>query len=161
MISFNEIAPTAEKAYKNGELYEFLTGKNGYNYPCPDAQVDVPTDWTRIIPHGIYVLYDKTKDENVIVQYQDAINQAINGTAQDLWSAAYVVFCQKENEQRNKSPFVLDTTHLSSNIYEAINKKRAELEQYYPYGKNDNNMYGDIMRLHHNFYNHWKLPLFF
>ena len=62
MIEFKNIKENAMKAYEKGEIFEFLLGYNGYNLRVIDVPVDVPTDWTRIIPYGIYAMYEESSD---------------------------------------------------------------------------------------------------
>ncbi len=134
MIQFKQIPEKAREAYENGELYEFLTGQKGYNYPCPDAQVNVMTDWTRIIPNGIYPLYEENNDRGVIAKYEEAILQMCTNRewAMGVWAAAHIIFTQLSNEMEGKSPFRIknEVIHVFS---EAIETRDQELESIYPY----------------------------
>lgn len=67
------IKENAKRAFESDELFEFLTGRNGYDCPVIDVSIDVPTDWTRIIPFGIYALYEESKDVNILNEYKNAI----------------------------------------------------------------------------------------
>ena len=116
MIEFKDIKANAEKAYNNDELYEFIMGRNGYQLRVIDAPVDVPTDWTRIIPNGIYAVYQELEDGNVVYKYEQAIIKAINGTCQDLWCAINILYFQIDHEKMNKSPFFIDKTILKQHI---------------------------------------------
>lgn len=154
MIEFNNIKENAKKAFESGKLFEFLTGRNGYDLPVLDAQVDVPTDWTRIIPHGIYALYEESKDVNILNEYQNAIIKAINGSAFDIWCAVNILYFQIDHEMMKKSPFVIDK-NVYHDLKDRIISNEDELKKEYPYGKNNQNMYEDICRLNHNFKDDW------
>ena len=155
MIEFKDIKANAEKAYNNDELYEFIMGRNGYQLRVIDAPVDVPTDWTRIIPNGIYAVYQELEDGNVVYKYEQAIIKAINGTCQELWCAINILYFQIDHEKMNKSPFFIDKTILNG-LTDIILNKRQDLEKEFPYGKNGWNMYEDILRLNHNFKTDWN-----
>lgn len=149
MIAFNTIFESAKKAYCNNEMFEFLTGRKGYNLPVVDAQVDVPTDWTRIIPFGVYALYVKDNDKELVKMFEAAIIKALNGKAQDIWAAAHILYIQMDKQKQDKAHFFIDGT-LCSILHEKMENSKRELSKYYPYGKNDWNMYEDIFRLNSN-----------
>lgn len=154
MIQFTEIKEKTRDAFEKDELFEFLIGKNNYKLQVIDAEVDVPTDWTRIIPNGIYSLYKETKDNTIIVKYEDAIRNAINGIYIDLWCAVNILYFQFDNEMMGKSPF-----YINKNIINGLKNKiidsKEELKKLLPYGKGGWNMYEDILRLNQNFVKDW------
>lgn len=155
MIEFKDIKENAEHAYNNNEIFEFIMGRKGYQLRVVDVPVDVPTDWTRIIPNGIYAIYQDSKDNNVIYQYEQAINRAINGTCMELWCAVNILYFQIDHEKMGKSPFCINKD-IVKGLTTIIINKRGELEKEFPYGKNGWNMYEDILRLNHNFKKDWK-----
>ena len=154
MIEYNDIKENTKRAFESGKLFEFLTGRNGYDDPVLDTQVGVPTDWTRIIPNGIYALYEESKDVNILNEYQNAIIKAINGSAFDIWSAVNILYFQIDHEMMKKSPFVIEK-NVYHDLKDRIISNKDELEKEYPYGKNGWNMYEDILRLIHNFQIDW------
>ena len=155
MINFENVKEIAKIAYEKDEMFEFLMGYNGYKLMAIDAPVDVPTDWTKIIPNGIYAIYEELSDENIIKKYQQAIMKAIRGTCTELWCAVNILYFQKNHEKKGKSPFVI-SKEVTSDVTQIIVCSRAELEKLFPYGKNGWNMYEDILRLNHNFKTDWK-----
>jgi hypothetical protein len=159
MIQFKNIKENALIAYERDEFFEFLTGRNGYELKVMDAPVDVPTDWTRIIPFGIYAIYEETKDENIIYKYQEAIEKAIGHSMKDLWCAANIIYFQRRKEMQNKAPFILDKQCIRELKKQIINRK-DEMEKIFPYGKDELNMYQDILRLNSNFLQEWHCRLF-
>ncbi len=154
MLRFEDIKPAAEQAFNKNELFEFLTGKNGYELMVMDATIKVPTDWTRIIPYGIYALYMETQNENLVNEFTHAIERALKGTYMDFWCAFYVLFVQYSNEKRGKAPFVLDPK-ITNGVKDFIVKNRASMEKLFPYGEGDIDMYSDIVRLNNNFVRRW------
>lgn len=154
MIEFKNIKESAREAYKKDEFFEFLTGRNGYELRVVDVPVDVPTDWTRAIPLGIYALYEESMDIDVVDKYQRAITKAINNSTSDLWCAVNIIYFQMDHEMMKKTPFTIDRTIIKG-LKEKIITSRSELEEKYPYGKNGWNMYEDILRLNHNFTSDW------
>lgn len=154
MLTYRKISDAAEEAYRKGELFEFLTGRSGYHYPCPDAQVDVPTDWTRVIPGGIYNLYNRWNDPQIIKEYQNAIGKAIGQSPKDLWCAVNILFFQLRKEKQGKAPFAIDP-ELCGKAAKKIEAVRPELEKEYPYGRKGLNMFEDIRRLDKNFAGEW------
>ena len=148
------IKENAKRAFESGELFEFLTGRNGYDCPVIDVSIDVPTDWTRIIPFGIYALYEESKDVNILNEYQNAIIKAINGSAFDIWCAVNILFFQINQEMKKKSPFVIEK-NVYHDLKDRIISNEDELKKEYPYGKNGFNMYEDIFRLIRNFKHYW------
>lgn len=156
MIDFRNIKETAIKAYENGEIFQFLLGYNGYDLRVIDVPVDVPTDWTRIIPYGIYAIYEEMLDEKVKEAYEQAIRKAIKGTPKELWCAVNILYFQIDHEKMGKSPFMIDK-EIVSGLTQTIINARAALEKELPYGKNGWNMYEDIMRLNSNFEDDWGM----
>ena len=154
MIEFKNIKENAMKAYEKGEIFEFLLGYNGYNLRVIDVPVDVPTDWTRIIPYGIYAMYEESSDKKVKKEYEQAIRKAIKGTPKELWCAVNILYFQIDQEKRGKAPFVVDKD-IVLGIKRTIINSRTEFKIEFPYGKNGWNMYEDILRLNANFEGDW------
>lgn len=148
MISFKNVYSETERAFKNNEFYELLTGKKGYQLPILDVPVDIPTDWTIIVPCGIYELYRKTQNDKVKNDYQCALEKMMQGSPDEIWMVCNILFGQLKNQKLGKSPFVIDETILRDfNV--AIKNNRKKLESDINWGGNDypNGLMGDIERL--------------
>lgn len=145
------INQAAAEAYASQRLYEFLTGKRGYAYPSDFPQIDVPIDWTIAIP-AIYALYGT--DEHAKDAYEQAIRQALSGTAEDVWCGGNILYFQRNKEMEGKSPFTIDKTLLTE-LRKQIMEKKDDMQAFYPYGKNGWNAYEDILRLQHSFVLDW------
>jgi len=157
MLVFSQIKEAARKAYLNGELYEFLTGRNGYDLPVADAPVNVPTDWTRIIPNGIYEIYREDEDSRVIAAYEAAIEKAIHQGEADVWIAVNILYFQLDQENMEKAPFKIDRRILEK-LKESLNLHKAYLEATPLHGKQWS-MYDDVLRLDRNFTEDWQYAL--
>ena len=154
MRNFEDKRPSkAQIAYEKNEFYEFITGRNGYSVPVIDAQVDVPTDWTRTIP-GIYDLYNETKDDKIIEAFQDAIRKAINGSCIDIWCACNTLFFHCDHEEDGKTPFIIDKSLRRELRSIVIEKTELLRNTYYGYNKGKSHVYNDILRLNNNFYDY-------
>ena len=154
MITFGQIKKTAREAYMKNELFEFITGRNGYDLPVIDVPINVPTDWTRIIANGIYEIYEDEKEQEIVSAYEEAIIRAINNSETDLWSAVNVLYFQIKYENMKKAPFSIDKKVLNG-LKERIIECKEILQNNYPNGDDGLSMYEDILRLNHNFKNNW------
>lgn len=57
MIKSSSVKQNALVAIEKDEIFEFLTGRKGYDLPATDVQVNVPTGWAIITPSGIYGIF--------------------------------------------------------------------------------------------------------
>ena len=143
-MGYRTVEEAAAEAYKSKQMYEYLTGKNGYAFPSFFQQINVCTDWTRIIP-AIYKLYEK--GENVKELLQECNLRAEN-----------IIYFQRDKEKEKKSPFKISPTIIKG-LRKYILSQKEELQNIYPYGKNGYNAYEDVLRLNHNFAQSWDETL--
>ena len=152
MIRFEDIYDNAGKAFRNKEMFEFISGRNGYDCPVLDTPTSVPTDWTAIIPNGIYRLYQTeiSSGEEIRNNFSDAVRRLIHGTDVELWEAAYVLFVQLKHEARGTAPFVLDEGIIDA-FNRRVDERKDALSTNYDFdGKQfPNGLFGDIERLNH------------
>lgn len=158
MIQFKDIENAARDAYNNKELFEFLTGRKGYDLRVIDAPVDVPTDWPRVIKNGIYEIYKESPNEDIVASYEKAIKRIIDSANTELWIAVNILYFQFDQENGGKSPFAINKDIIKG-LKDRIIDSKGLLEKEYPYGKNGWNMYEDILRLDHNFNRDWGYSL--
>lgn len=151
-MGYKTIAEAVAEAYESKQLCEYLTGKNGYAFPSFFQQIGVCTDWTRIIP-AIYTFYEK--ETGVKEEYEKAILQVLNGTAEDLWCGANTIYFQRGKEKEGKSPFKVHKKVLTE-LRKQLIAKKEELQSFFPYGKNGYNAYEDILRMNYNFIHWWN-----
>ena len=146
-MDFQTILADTRTAYEKKEFFELLTGQKDYKLQVVDVPIDVPTDWTRVIPLGIHALYRETQEEQVLADYVEAISRLISGTPTEVWIAAYVLFVQISTEYRGKASFILNRDVFPP-FHKAVEKNRAWLEKH-SYGRKMS-MYEDIIRLNKN-----------
>ena len=150
MISNDNLYDKTMQAFEKGKFYELLTGKDGYDKPVVGIPVDVPTDWTVVIPKGIYQLYNNFPHFQIVRDLEDAIRRMLKGSSTEVWMAAYVIFNLIRNEQIGKAPFSIDRK-IFGDFSRALNCKKEELCKNTSYGGGDypNGLYGDIERLNY------------
>lgn len=150
MIRFENVYDTAKKAYDKNELYEFLCGKNDYDLPVLDAPTNIPTDWTVIIPNGIYKLYKNNigDQEKIKNDFVVALKRMINGESTEIWEAAYIIFILLKSQSRNVAPFNIDETlvDMFSNRVDECKSQLSENKEY-DGAQFSNGLLGDIERL--------------
>lgn len=148
MITFEEVYASAEKAFKNNELYEFLVGINGYVLPILDASLGLLTDWTVIIPNGIFELYKNSEDkEKVKRDFFDAVRKMLDGSADEVLGVAYILFILLKYQSRCSSPFDIDDS--------LIKLFRNELLS----GKVNRSEYDEVVRLNNILRNRYDIVL--
>lgn len=155
----DKILKNAKEAYRKGDLTGFLRGSNGYAVQPVDAPVDVPTDWPRVIRHGIYAIYEETDDPEIILAFESAMLELCSGQPEDAWIAAHVLYFQRNQEMLDKSPFTI-SPNISGKVRQSVIDGKPGMSALYPYGKAGYNMYEDTLRLAHNFARDWKEELF-
>lgn len=150
MIRFENVYDTAKEAYDKNELYEFLCGKNDYDLPVLDAPTNIPTDWTVIIPNGIYKLYKNNigDQEKIKNDFVAALKRMINGESTEIWEAAYIIFILLKSQSRNVAPFNIDEA-LVDMFSNRVNECKSQLSENKEYdgAQFSNGLLGDIERL--------------
>ena len=154
MIQTTQIKEAATRAYKKKEFYEFLTGRADYSLSVIDISIDVPTDWTRIIPQGIYAIYNESGDDNIKTAYEAAIEKMIQGSPKDIWQSVYIVFIQKDMEQQGESPFTINEAILER-MKLRVRECKKKLDAVSAFGDENYSMYDDIWRLNSNYKKDW------
>lgn len=62
------------QALENNDLIGFLEGKSIYSKPLNHwVPAEVPTDWTKIIPKGIYALYKEKPELELDKLFEEAL----------------------------------------------------------------------------------------
>ncbi|MDO5133736.1 MAG: hypothetical protein Q4D81_12275 [Eubacteriales bacterium] len=144
-MKLQNILQDTEKAYERHELLPLLKGQGGYSLPVPDFPVDIPTDWTRIIPLGIHRLFAERKEPGIIKDYEKAIRELCGGSGTDVWICAYVLYVQLDTEARGMGAFSIDRG-LIPVFTEAVARNAPFLKEN-RYGTDTLSMYEDIQRL--------------
>lgn len=108
-LTNKEIFALAKKARERGELSKYLCGEDGYAIlGNPDIPANIPTDFRRMIHHGVYALYKAAPDEKLVDEFVRAI-VSLDDTPVHVWCAYQAVFLQilNENSKDFPAPFTL------------------------------------------------------
>ena len=108
-LTNKEIFALAKKARERGELSKYLCGEDGYAIlGNPDIPANIPTDFRRMIHHGIYALYKAAPDEKLVDEFVRAI-VSLDDMPVHVWCAYQAVFLQilDENSKNFPAPFTL------------------------------------------------------
>lgn len=144
-MNYQTMEEVIEKAFDNDEVVELLKGEKDYSLPVPDLPVDVPTDWTRLIPSGLHPLFRNRQEERVKRQFESAVLSLCAGDPEELWICAYVLYTQLDTECRDEAAFALDRKILilfTRSVYACAAALRSSR-----YHREEITMYEDIIRL--------------
>jgi intergrase/recombinase len=135
-----------KKAFQANEFFELLTGEKGYKIHMLDVPVEIPTDWSLVIP----AIHEFTKEENV-EKIKDAFGNVITrlidheDVSRALIAAAYILFNEYRYEQRNKNSFIIDTSFYDK-LRKKIKTNKEKLKNMYVPNRNVT-IYEQIQRL--------------
>lgn len=150
-LTNKEIFALAKKARERGELSKYLCGEDGYAILGNlDIPANIPTDFRRMIHHGIYALYKAVPDERLVDEFVHAI-VSLDDTPVHVWCAYHAVFLQILNENgclKYPPPFTLPDG-LRGRVRANVLKNETALRNCREYlGENNKNgLWGDIARL--------------
>ena len=83
------------KAIKKNEIIKYLQGRDGYRVETePWTPAHLLTDWTKIIPWGIYEVYKENPELGLDKMIEDAILEMMDGEPFDIYVALYLVYIQ-------------------------------------------------------------------
>ena len=77
---------------------------------------------------GVFKLFREGKDENIPKKYVEAIRQLLNGDCVDVWCAFMVCINQTRNELEHRSPFVIMSQEMITDVATALDKNREALK---------------------------------
>lgn len=149
-LTNKEIFALAKKARERGELSKYLCGEDGYAIlGNPDIPANIPTDFRRMIHHGIYALYKAAPDEKLVDEFVRAI-VSLDDTPVHVWCAYQAVFLQilNENSKNFPAPFTLPDG-VRARVRGNVLKNETALRNCREYlGENyKNGLWGYIARL--------------
>lgn len=97
------------EAIEKDEIYKFFIGEGNYKVPVPHmVPVYIPTDWTYIIPAGVYQLYKDRPDLKVDYLFESALVDTIEKGNIGLYTAVNLVFEQLSCEKDNRAAFKIN-----------------------------------------------------
>ncbi|MFR3010072.1 MAG: hypothetical protein ACLTND_00545 [Ruminococcus bicirculans (ex Wegman et al. 2014)] len=127
-ITNEELLKLTKKAFENNEVAEFLCGEKGYACPISHfVPANVPTDFSRIIDFGVYKLYEETKNEKIVAEFEEAILYLLDCDPAKNWIAFMVCWNQIRNEKRHEAPFKFINQELIEKLKETLLKHEKEL----------------------------------
>lgn len=151
----------AEKAFNNNEVVAFLSGEKGYACPLNHfVPVDLPTDFEVILTGGIFALYNKTQNNDLIIAYKNAIVELMNGTPIQTWIGFMVVHTQLMLEmfpQFGNSPFKLITQDIIQLVRTSLLRNKCALssiQKWQGRGLKDG-LWQEIVRINNITYNNF------
>jgi hypothetical protein len=117
------------ESIEKDEIYKFLIGEGDYKVPVPHmVPVYIPTDWTDIIPSGIYELYKDRPDLNVDILFENALADTIKKGNIGLYAVVNLVLDQFSREKNNSAAFKIDKSKLVPLINSELIKKSGDLK---------------------------------
>ena len=80
------------KAIEKNEIVKYLQGRDGYRVETePWTPADLPMDWTKIIPWGIYQVYKENPELGLDKMFEYAILEMMDGEPFDTYVAFFGV----------------------------------------------------------------------
>jgi len=152
-MQFNEIYERTKYAFENNEVKDLLEGKNGYMYQAPRYPVSIPTCIEYIFDNGIYPLYKNTRNEVILDNLSNAIEEMINSDNPiTLWWVTSILYLMKINESdddyKNNTPFRLTDKYWEQLSARLILKKTdLSIETKFGGSAYSNGLWGDIERI--------------
>lgn len=132
MIS-GDVMKTAKElfleAVEKNEVNKYFRGDGNYKVPVPHmVPINIPTDWTYIIPAGVYELYRERPDLRVDELFQTALLEMAANDNLGLYAAVNLVFDQLLREKDGSAPFAIDKERLLPLLQAELSKKRSSLK---------------------------------
>jgi len=119
------------EALKQNELIDYLEGVGKYKLELDQwVNASAPTDWTKIIPKGIYKVYKENPELKVDILLEEALMEMLNRDAFDIYVAVSVIYFQFNREHRGDAPFVLNRDKLLTHVRKSLNVNEEKLKNY-------------------------------
>ncbi|TYQ16961.1 UNVERIFIED_CONTAM: hypothetical protein Cloal_3551 [Acetivibrio alkalicellulosi] len=118
-----------EQAIAKNELNKFLRGDGDYKVSVPHmVPVNIPTDWTNIIPNGIYKLFIENPNIGMDKIFENTLISMIDDDNLNLYVVINVLFEQISKEAENRSPFIIDRCKILPLLKSKLNQNRDDLK---------------------------------
>lgn len=126
MISITDLIMDA---LAKNELDKFLRGDKPYSIkPNQWVAANVPTDWTVIIPQGIYEVYKHNSSINIKKIFEDTLIKMIFDDLGNLYVALNIIYNQLLWEHDNRAVFKIDRKKIMPLLTKKLYEKKTELE---------------------------------
>lgn len=126
MISIIDLAMDA---IAKNELDKFLRGDKPYGIKLNQwVAANVPTDWTVIIPQGIYEIYKQKPAICIEKIFEDTIIKMIFTDLTNLYVALNIVYNQLLWEHDHRAAFKINRKKIMPLLTKKLHEKQMELE---------------------------------
>lgn len=150
------------QAFNKGEVVEYLSGEKEYKIElsqrgdCPG-----PTDWTQIIPKGIYEAYIDNPDIGIKETYEKAIIDLIGRGGEYYYIATSVIFFQLIRENSERSPFNINRGYIINILKTKGEDEKLDLLNTYKYVSQiqQNGLWSQIERMNNLAMKKWGISL--
>lgn len=146
----NECKEKLILAIEKNELINFLEGKYPYTVEMHQwVSAEVPTDISRIVSEGIYVLYKERPNLHIDNMFETAILNMMGGEVFDIYMALIIIFDQLLSESYKTSPFEINKGVIISKLKEILNINKSKLLNYFEWqGKGkEQGMWDEVIRI--------------
>lgn len=150
------------KAIKEKEVIKYLEGKDGYNFEVEHwVNASAPTDWTKIIPKGIYAVYRENPEFKIDEIYEDALLEMMDGDPFDIYVALPIIHFQLIREERNASPFTIDKIKVLKKLSQTLIRNKEKLMNYFEWEgkKYKEGIWGEVIRIDKLFKSKWNISI--
>lgn len=119
-----------EKAVAKNELNKFLRGDGEYKVPVPHmVPINIPTDWTYIIPNGIYKLFLEDPKIGIDKILENTLISMIDDDNLNIYTVVNVLFEHLSQENENRAPFSIDKSRIIPILKNKLNQKKEDLKK--------------------------------
>ncbi len=152
------------EAIKKNELIEYLEGKENYKLDMGHwVNANAPTDWTRIIPKGLYRVYRENPELKLNDILEDALLEMMNREPFDIYVALSVIYFQLIREQRGDAPFNINREIILENLRKTLLENEKKMKNYFEWeGKdNEDGIWSEVVRIDSLCKNKWNLSILY
>ena len=150
------------EAVRKNELVECLEGKGNYKIEIGQwVNAYAPTDWTIIIPKGIYVVYRENPELQINKEFEGALLKMIGGDSFDIFVAISVFYSKLLEENRGDAPFCIDRNRILPSLRKALLDNEQKLKSNFEYvGKTfKDGIWGEVVRIDTLCKSKWNLSV--
>jgi hypothetical protein len=127
-----------------------LQGRDGYRVETePWTPAHLLTDWTKIIPWGIYEVYKENPELGLDKMIEDAILEMMDGEPFDIYVALTLVYFQLLSEHYDKSSFIIDRNKVLKKLRQTLINNKEKLMNYFEWtcGNYEGGAWGEVVRI--------------
>ena len=108
-----------------------------------------PTDWTILIPQGVYVVYCEHPELQINKLFEDALLEMISRDLFDIIVAISVFYSQLLEENRGNAPFSIDRNRVLPDLRKALLENEQKLKNNFDYFGSiyKDGLWGEVVRI--------------